>query len=59
MKKGLFTFISLVLLAACSVKTNEEKARELIEPEIKSHLIKPESYEFAQMQLKELFGSEE
>lgn len=52
MKKGLFAIISLVLLVSCSVKTNEEKARELIEPEIKSHLIKPESYEFAQKQLE-------
>ena len=56
MKKGLFAIISLALLASCSVKTNEEKARELIEPEIKSHLIKPESYEFAQMQLDSCFS---
>lgn len=55
MKKFLFA-ISLVLLASCSVKTNEEKARELIEPLVKSSLIKPESYEFAQMQLDSCFS---
>ena len=55
MKKILFA-ICLVLLASCSVKTNEEKARELIEPQVKSSLIKPESYEFAQMQLDSCFS---
>ena len=55
MKKLFFSFISLVLMASCSVKTNEEKARELIEPEIKANLIKPESYEFANMQLDSCF----
>ena len=42
MKKSLFTIIVLALLASCSVKTNEEKARELIEPELKANMIKPE-----------------
>ena len=55
MKKILFA-ISLVLLASCSVKTNEEKARELIEAQVKSSLIKPESYEFAQIQLDSCFS---
>lgn len=55
MKKVLFA-ISLVLLVSCSVKTNEEKARELIEPKVKANLIKPESYEFAQMQLDSCFS---
>lgn len=58
MRKGLFAIISLVLLASCSVKTNEEKARELIEPEIKSHLIKPDSYEFAELQLDSCFSDD-
>jgi hypothetical protein len=56
MKRVLFSAISLVMLASCSVKTNEEKARELIEPQVKSSLIKPESYEFAQMQLDSCFS---
>lgn len=56
MKKILFVTISLALMASCSVKTNEEKARELIEPQVKSSLIKPESYEFAQMQLDSCFS---
>lgn len=56
MKRGFFAILGLVLLASCSVKTNEEKARELIEPKIKANLIKPESYEFAQMQLDSCFS---
>lgn len=58
MRKVLFTVISLALLASCSVKTNEEKARELIEPQVKSSLIKPESYEFAQIQLDSCFSDD-
>lgn len=56
MRKVIFTVIALALLTACSTKTNEEKARELIEPEVKANLIKPESYEFAQMQLDSCFS---
>lgn len=56
MKKVLLKTISLALLVSCSVKTNEEKARELIEPQVKSSLIKPESYEFAQIQLDSCFS---
>lgn len=48
----------LALLASCSVKTNEEKARELIEPQVKSNLIKPESYDFAQIQLDSCFSDD-
>ena len=48
--------ISLAMTTSCSVKTNEEKARELIEPEVKANLIKPESYEFAQLQLDSCFS---
>ncbi|MBQ9561432.1 MAG: hypothetical protein IJV10_04025 [Prevotella sp.] len=55
MKKTLFVFACFTILTSCSVKTNEEKARELIEPEVKAHLIKPESYEFAQIQLDSCF----
>ena len=58
MKKSLFTIIVLALLASCSVKTNEEKARELIEPELKAHLINPESYEFAKLQLDSCYGDD-
>lgn len=58
MRKVLFAVISLALLASCSVKTNEEKARELIEPQVKSSLIKPESYEFAQIQLDSCFSDD-
>ena len=57
MKKVLFTVISLAMLVSCSVKSNEEKARDLIEPEIKSHLIKPESYEFSQLHLDSCFSN--
>lgn len=56
MKKIVLFIASLVLLASCSVKTNEEKARELIEPQVKANLIKPESYEYAQMQLDSCFS---
>ncbi len=56
MRKVLFAVTSLVLLASCSVKTNEEKARELIEAQVKSSLIKPDSYEFAQIQLDSCFS---
>lgn len=56
MKKCLFVTLSFLLLASCSVKTNEEKAREIIEPEVKSSLIIPESYEFAQLQLDSCFS---
>lgn len=59
MKKFVFAFISLALLASCSVKSNEEKARELIEPQIKASLIKPESYEFAKLQLDSCFSNSE
>lgn len=55
MRKVIFA-MSFVLLASCSVKTNEEKVRELIEPEVKANLIKPESYEFAQMHLDSCFS---
>lgn len=56
MKKVLFVIFSLTLLVSCSVKTNEEKARDLIEPEVKAHLIKPESYEFAKIKLDSCFN---
>ena len=56
MRKVLFAITCLALLASCSVKTNEEKARELIEAQVKSSLIKPESYEFAQIQLDSCFS---
>lgn len=56
MRKVLFAITCLALLASCSVKTNEVKARELIEPEVKAILIKPESYEFAQIQLDSCFS---
>lgn len=58
MKKSLFTIIVLALLASCSVKTNEEKARELIEPELKANMIKPESFEIAQIQLDSCFSDD-
>lgn len=51
MRNVLFAVFGLALLASCSVKTNEEKARDLIEPELKANLINPESYEFAKLQL--------
>lgn len=56
MRKYFFLSACIILLASCSVKTNEEKARELIEPEVKANLIKPESYEFAQIQLDSCFS---
>lgn len=55
MKKFLFITICMVLMASCSVKTNEEKARELIEPDVKEHLIKPDVFEFAEFQLDSCF----
>lgn len=59
MKKSVIAILSLALLTSCSVKTNEEKARELIEPQVKANLIKPESYEFAQIQLDSCFSDTE
>ena len=59
MKKYLFSLLAIVslgFLVSCSTKTNEEKARELIEPEIKANLIKPESYELAQIKLDSCFS---
>lgn len=57
MKKIVFAVIGLTLLASCSVKSNEEKALELIEPQIKASLIKPESYELAKLQLDSSFSN--
>ena len=56
MRIMVVSFFSLVLLASCSVKTNEEKARELIESDVKANLIKPESYEFAQIKIDSCFS---
>ena len=56
MKKIVLFILIILILASCSVKKNEEKARELIEPQLKASLIKPESYEFAQMQLDSCFS---
>ena len=58
MKKTLLLSISIALMASCSVKTNEEKARELIEPELKANLINPESYEFAKLQLDSCYSDD-
>ncbi|SFW42141.1 hypothetical protein SAMN02910409_2209 [Prevotellaceae bacterium HUN156] len=58
MKRGILAIVGLALLASCSVKTNEEKARDLIEPQVKANLIKPDSYEFAQMQLDSCFSDD-
>jgi len=58
MKRGFFAIVCFALLASCSVKTNEEKARELIEPQVKANLIKPESYEFAQIRLDSCFSDD-
>jgi len=58
MKKEIIAILSLALLASCSVKTNEEKARDLIESQVKASLIKPESYEFAQLQLDSCFSDD-
>ena len=58
MKISILALFCLILLASCSEKTNEEKARDLIEPQVKANLIKPESYEFAQMQLDSCFSDD-
>jgi hypothetical protein len=55
MKKILFVFI-LGVVASCSFKTNEEKARALIEPKIKLNLMIPDSYEFLQVALDSCFS---
>ena len=60
MKKSLFTIIVLVLLASCSVKTNEEKARDLIESFLKNSLYShyhynPEQYTHAKIKLDSCF----
>ncbi len=58
MKKFLFAIVGLSVLTSCSFKTNEEKARDLIEPKVKARLIEPESYELAQMQLDSCFSND-
>ncbi len=58
MKKIFLSIIGITLLAACSVKSNEEKVRELIEPKIKANLIKPDSYEFGSLQLDSCFSDD-
>ena len=58
MKRGLFLITSLVVLISCSVKTNEEKARDIIEPQVKANLIKPNSYEFGQVKLDSCFSDD-
>ena len=59
MKRGILAIVGLALLTSCSVKTNEEKARELIEPKLKANMVKPESYEFSQIQLDSCFSDTE
>lgn len=58
MRNVLFSVIGLALLASCSVKTNEEKARELIVPDVKEHLIKPEKFEIAEFRLDSCFSDQ-
>lgn len=55
MRKVVFAMICFSLLVSCTM-TNEEKARELIEPEVTANLIKPDSYEFANMRLDSCFA---
>lgn len=55
MRKLLFAIISLMVLTSCA-KNNEEKARELIEPEVKANLIRPDSYDFVSMRLDSCFA---
>lgn len=67
MKQFLFVILSLAVLIACSNKTKEEsesldpqdKARELIEPQIKADLINPDSYEFSQLELDSCFTNDQ
>ena len=56
MRKVLMAIFCLALLTSCSVITNEEKAREIIESDVKANLIKPESYEFAQIKIDSCFS---
>ena len=58
MKKIFLLSISIALMASCSVKTNEEKARELIVPDVKEHLIKPEKFEIAEFRLDSCFSDQ-
>lgn len=58
MGRWFIAIIGLVMVVSCSVKTNEEKVRELVEPQVKANLIKPESYEFAQMRLDSCFSDD-
>lgn len=56
MKKLFLLFVGGVLLVSCSSPTNEEKARKLVEPEIKSTLYEPSSYKFENIQLDSCFA---
>lgn len=56
MKKIIYV-ISLVLLVACSARSNEDKALELIEPRLKAILNNPKSYEFISIRLDSCYSN--
>lgn len=61
MRKLLLVVVSLctiTLLWSCSQENKEDKARRLIEKELKSRLVKPETFEFADMKLDSCFTND-
>lgn len=59
MYRFLFSLVfGLLLFTSCSSPTNEKKALRLIEPEVKSHLLKPKSYKFSEMRLDSCFSDD-
>lgn len=58
MRESFFTALVALLLMSCSSPSNEQKALRLIEPEVKSHLLKPESYKFSEIQLDSCFADD-
>lgn len=58
MKKIALTLVAATafVLGSCDTMTPEEKAQKLIEEDVKACLIKPETYEFASIQLDSCFS---
>lgn len=54
----LISFITAFLFSSCGQQSNEEKAKSIIEEEVKASLYKPASFELAQFQLDSCFSND-
>lgn len=50
-------FVS-ILIVSCSRISNEDRVKQLVEAEIKSYLLKPDSYKFVSMQIDSLYNDD-